>query len=165
MSEKIIEYIKREMCGGKKDFGKVLGVFPEHILCAVEEDYIGYSGLYFYLDEIIDNYKPDFVVISTHLNDCTENELMSYFSKAGISVRTSSEFSDKNKISMIICMNDIDRRDVMFRINVPMDIYKHMGKKICSDCYAKIEKEHPMEAKEFKKIGFFSSEKCPICGR
>ena len=165
MSDKVTEYIKREMMGGKKDFSKVLGVFPEHILCAIEDDYLGYSGLYMYLDDILKNYRPDFVVISTHMEDSLENDLMSYFSQNGISVRTSSEYSEKNKIAVIICCDDIDRKDVMFRIDVPMDIYKMMGRKICSDCYDKIAKDYPMAAKQFKKIGFFSSEKCPVCGR
>ena len=165
MSDKITEYIKREMSGGKKDFTKVLGVYPEHILCAIEDDYLGYSGLYVYLDDILENYKPSYVVISTHMEDVLEDRLMSYFAENGISVRTSSEYSEKNKISVIICCDDIDRKDVMFRIDVPMEIYRNMGRKICSDCYEKIAGEYPAAAKQFRKIGFFSSEKCPICGR
>ncbi len=165
MTDKITEYIKRELCGGKKDLCKVLGVYPEHILCAVEEEYLGYSGLYMYLDEINSNYKVDFVVISTHLPDDVENALIKYYSDMGISVRTSSEYDDKNKISMIICIDDIDRSDVMFRINVPMEVYRNIGKKVCSDCCSKIEKEYPMAAKKIKRIGFFSGEKCPICGK
>ncbi len=165
MTDKITEYIKRELCGGKKETCKVLGVYPEHILCAVEEEYLGYQGLYMYLDEIKQNYKADFVVISTHLPDDIENALVRYYSDSGISVRTSSEFDEKNKISMIICMNDIDRSDVMFRINVPMEVYKNIGRKVCGECHDNISKEYPMAAKKIKRIGFFSSEKCPICGK
>ncbi len=165
MTDKITEYIKRELSGGKKEVGKVLGVYPEHILCAIEEEYLGYQGLYMYLDEINDNYKVDFVVISTHLNDDIENALIRYYSEKGISTRTSSEFSEKNRISMIICIDDIDRSDVMFKINVPMEVYMNIGKKICSDCYERISKEYPMAAKKMKRIGFFSHDKCPICGK
>ncbi|MBR6800725.1 MAG: hypothetical protein IKM61_03135 [Eubacteriaceae bacterium] len=165
MTDKITEYIKRELCGGKKATGKILGVYPEHILCAVEEEYLGYPGLYTYLEGITGNYDVDYVVISTHLPDGLESELMGYFAKHIISVRTSSEFDEKNKIAMIICQNDIDRSDVMFRIDVPMEVYKLMKKKVCSDCHEKIAKDYPMAAYTMKKIGFFSSEKCPMCGK
>lgn len=165
MTDKITEYIKRELCGCKKEACKVLGVYQENILCAIEEEYLGYKALYMYVDEIIENYKVDFVVISSHLEDGLENELMGYFSSHGIMVRTTAEYDEKNKIALIICINDIDRSDVMFRINVPMEVYKNIGKKVCSECYDKIVTEYPMAAKQMKKIGFFSSEKCPICGR
>lgn len=151
------------MSAGKLDAKKTLGIYGEDIIKTFENKYVEGGGFFYYLEKLVAEHKPTLAVISMDISDHLKETLINYFTKRSISIRVSSD-TDKNGIVLLLCREDVNASDRAFEPDVPMEVYKLMGSSLCSECYDKMKEDYPQIIGEFEKIGFFSSDKCAICG-
>ena len=164
MSDKISEYIKREMAGKKDTAPKLLEVYREDVLWAFPSAYIKSTGLFFYLDRILKQDQPELAVISTKVDPSMQEEMIDYFHGKNLPFRFSNVYDEGDDVLLVLKKEGAQAEDPFFQPDVPTELYDAMGGEICGDCMKKIRKEYGHIASEFRRQGPFSGGDCEICG-
>lgn len=167
-----MEFMKRQT---EKNY--YLGEYKERVIAALNKDQIIEDEVY---PEIITAMKDSRAYIVKMTREIKISYLKPYIKKAeeiGIKYELIDGISYVGNVGLVVvskqALND-QNEEVLIRdmdqdfIDAGLgEVYsKNRGKKICSECYKKVEKLLPKYIDDFEKLGFFDKLigiKCPIC--
>jgi len=167
-----IRFIKTQM-----EKGEYLGEFKENIIAALKKDQLEEDDVYF---EILEAIKESDVALLKMRRDVPLEKLKPYIREAeklGVRYQLVDGLSYRGDIALVVVSEhamDNAGEDVVIRdmdqdfIDAGLDeaLSKARGKKVCKNCYKKIEETLPEYIGCFKKMGMIDKllgNKCSGC--
>lgn len=167
-----IRFIKTQM-----EKGDYLGEFKENVIAALKKDQLEEDDIY---PEIVEAMKDADVTLLKMRRDVSLDRLKPYIRVAeelGLRYQLVDGLSYRGDIALVLVTKDaLDNsdEDVLIRdmdqdfidAGLGEEISKARGKKICKECYKKIQKTLPEYLSDFRKMGILDTilgNKCSAC--
>lgn len=169
-----IRFVKTQM-----EKGDYLGEFKENVIAALKKDQLEEDDIY---PEIIEAMKEGDVSLLKMRRDVSLNRLKPYIRVAeelGVRYQLVDGLSYRGDIALVVVTKDAldnSEEDVLIRdmdqdfidAGLGEELSKARGKKICKECYKKIQEKLPEYLGDFRKMGILDKilgNKCSGCNK